>query len=107
MCESYVKARVSNRKKLTKSTIDRLELREKMYTVRDSDVPGFSIRVYPNGRKAFFFRYRVGGGRGAQIREPRVGDFGPMTVDHPHVVAKAGWLFVLSGMVGQITVKQV
>ncbi len=76
------------RKKLNKSTIDKLVLREMMYTVRDSEIPGFSLRVYPKGRKAFFFRYRVGGGRGALIREPRIGDFGPMTADQARNIAK-------------------
>lgn len=74
--------------KLTKRVVDSLEAQTETYIVRDSELPGFSVRVYPGRRRAFFYRYRVGGGRGAQIREPRIGDFGPMTVDQARAVAK-------------------
>lgn len=76
------------RRKLTKAVIDKLAPTEKVYAVRDSDIPGYSLRVYPNGRKAFFYRYRVGGGRGAQIREPRLGDYGPLTPDTARNIAR-------------------
>ncbi len=74
--------------KLTKSKIDSFKGAERAYTVRDTEIPGYSLRVYPSGRKAFFFRYRVGGGRGAQIREPRVGDFGAITADQARNIVK-------------------
>ncbi len=74
--------------KLTKRAIDALVPAEKAYKAHDADLPGLSLRVYPNGRKAFFYRYRVGGGRAAQIREPRIGDFGPLTVDQARGIAK-------------------
>lgn len=76
------------KRKLTKSNIDNLKPEDSTYTVRDTEVPGFSIRVYPKGRKAFFYRYRVGGGRGAQIREPRLGDFGELTADQARGLVK-------------------
>ena len=66
--------------KLTKRVVEGFEARDKTYTVRDAELPGFSLRVYSGGRHAFFFRYLIGGGRGAPIREPRIGDFGPLTV---------------------------
>ena len=46
--------------KLTKRAIDGLAPAEKAYKAHDADLPGLSLRVYPNGRKAFFYRYRVG-----------------------------------------------
>ncbi|MFD1156950.1 site-specific integrase [Roseovarius aestuarii] len=83
--------------KLTKRTIDGLSPEDKQYPIRDSDIPGFSLRVYPNGRKAFFFRYRVGGGRGAKIREPRIGDFGSLTADQARNIAKDWTAIVRQG----------
>ena len=74
--------------KLTKRAIDALVPSGKAYKAHDADLPGFSLRVYPSGRKAFFYRYRVGGGRAAQIREPRIGDFGPLTADQARGIAK-------------------
>ena len=74
--------------KLTKRVVDNLEPGKTPFTVRDAELPGFSMRVYPSGRRAFFYRYRVGGGRGAPIREPRIGDFGTLTVDQARSIAK-------------------
>ena len=73
---------------LTKKTVEGLEPQAQSYTVRDAKLAGFSVRVYPGGRRAFFYRYRVGGGRGAPIREPRIGDFGSLTVDQARSIAK-------------------
>jgi integrase len=74
--------------KLTKRVVDNLPAAEAPYTVRDAELPGFSIRIYTNGRRAFFYRYRVGGARGTPIREPRIGDFGALTVDQARSIAK-------------------
>ncbi len=74
--------------KLTKRAIDGLTPAEKAYKAHDADLPGLSLRIYPTGRKAFYYRYRVGGGRTAQIREPRIGDFGPLTADQARGIAK-------------------
>lgn len=74
--------------KLTKRSVEAFEPQDKTYTVRDAELGGFSLRVYSNGRRAFFYRYRVGGGRGAPIREPKIGDFGPVTVDQARGIAK-------------------
>ena len=74
--------------RLTKRAIDALVPSGKAYKAHDADLPGLSLRVYPNGRKAFFYRYRVGGGRSAQIREPRIGDFGPLTAEQARGIAK-------------------
>lgn len=79
---------MSNSKKLTKSVIDGADPSGKPYIIRDTELPGFSLRVYPNGRKAFFYRYRVGGGRGGQIREPRLGDLGELTPAEARDLAK-------------------
>ena len=77
-----------NKVKLTKRVVDGLMGRDKTYAVRDAELAGFSVRVYSGGRRTFFYRYRVGGGRGAPIREPKIGDFGPLSVDQARSIAK-------------------
>lgn len=52
------------------------------------------MRVYPGGRKAFFYRYRVGGGQAAQIREPRIGDLGEFTPIEARSIAK-DWVAIV------------
>ncbi|MBY6153369.1 tyrosine-type recombinase/integrase [Vannielia litorea] len=79
---------MSLKAKLTKAVADKVEAADKPHAVRDTEIPGFSLRVYPNGRKAFFYRYRVGGGRGAQIREPRIGDLGEITPTEAREIAR-------------------
>lgn len=43
--------------KLTTKTIEQLEVKEKAYTVWDSEIRGFGIRVWASGSKVFTFKY--------------------------------------------------
>jgi len=43
-----------NQCKLTTARVAALKPRRRDYVVRDLEVPGFGVRVYPNGRKLFF-----------------------------------------------------
>jgi len=51
------------RAKLTERTVEALKPRPKMYAVRDLDLKGFMVRVYPNGRKTWLYDYRNTQGR--------------------------------------------
>lgn len=67
--------------KLTKRIVDAAEPREARYTIFDSSIPGFGLRIYPSGQKSWIFEYRPGGG-GRRISKKRVtigkvGDFTP------------------------------
>ena len=44
----------------------------------DEDLPGFGVRIYPTGRKAFILRYRTQTGRDRMIT---LGRFGVLTLD--------------------------
>ena len=45
--------------KLTKKMIDKLEKQDKDYSVFDSELPGFGVRVLPSGRKSYILQYRA------------------------------------------------
>lgn len=67
--------------KITKRTIDASAPRKQRYTVFDSVVPGFGLRVYPTGAKSWIFEYRPGEG-GRRIAKKRItigrlGDYTP------------------------------
>lgn len=47
--------------RLTHANVKGLVPRATRYTVFDSDVKGFGVRVTPNGAKSFIFEYRTGG----------------------------------------------
>ena len=76
------------RAKLTKSKVEGTKPGEAVIKVYDTEVSGLSVRVYPNDRRAYYFRYRVGAGRAAKIREPKIGDHGTITADQARSIAK-------------------
>jgi integrase len=48
---------------LTKTLIDAAEPRAARYILWDEDLPGFGLRVFPNGLRSFVVRYRLKGSR--------------------------------------------
>lgn len=57
--------------RFTETYVDKLTLPEgapKKYVEWDEALPGFGVRLYPSGRKAWVVFYRIGRGRGAQSR---------------------------------------
>ena len=45
--------------RLTKQTVASSEPKDRIYDVRDGDLPGFLLRVEPSGRKTFYLRGRL------------------------------------------------
>lgn len=84
-------------KKISKRSIDAAQPGDKRYAVNDTELPGFKAYIHPSGRKSFHYRYRVGGGRGATIREPKVGEMGQMTPDQARSTAARWALEVRNG----------
>jgi integrase len=60
------------------------------YALSDTDIPGFRLLVWPSGRRGFYFRYRVGGGRAATVREPKIGEAPAMKAETARAIA-AEW----------------
>src|SRR6056297_3594165 len=63
--------------KLTKRSVEALEIAEKDYPVWDSELPGFGVRVYPSGRKTYILQYRVG----RRTRRTTIGRHGVLTAE--------------------------
>jgi integrase len=67
--------------KLAKRTVENAVPRAERYTIFDSVVPGFGLRVYPSGKKSWVFEYRPGeGGRRVDKKRMTLGshrDFTP------------------------------
>ncbi len=79
---------MENGAKLTKRVVDAAEPRGKRYEIWDSELPGFGLRIEPSGKKAFFVRYRVGGGRAATRRNMSIGGYGTVTPEQARIEAK-------------------
>lgn len=76
------------RVKLTKTAVDAAGAAEKEYELRDTVVPGFMLRVTPNGRKTFMVQYRTNAG---VRRKPALGRVGEVTVEQARRIAQ-DWL---------------
>src|ERR1700683_53270 len=64
---------------MTKSAIDGLGVSEKDKMYWDQGLPGFGVKVTPQGRKVFIVMYRVGGA-GSRLRKYTVGPYGRITL---------------------------
>ena len=84
--------------KLTKRTLDALATGQARYTVWDSELKGFGVRVETSGRRTFLVRYRAeGGGRRAPLRQVSLGAYGPLTPDQARKLAKDALATVRQG----------
>jgi hypothetical protein len=73
------------RVKLTKRAIDARKPVAGRYTVWDTDISGFGLRVAPNGERVYVLKYRFGG----QQRWYTIGRHGsPWTPEHARQKAK-------------------
>jgi len=73
---------------LKKRTIDTLTYQgvgNERFVVWDDDPPGFGVRVYPSGRKAFVLSYRTVGRK----RMLTIGTYGVLTLDQARTQARA------------------
>ncbi|MFG1257298.1 tyrosine-type recombinase/integrase [Xanthobacter flavus] len=74
--------------KLTKRVIDATASERARFVLWDAEVKGFGLRVEPSGAKSFLVRYRAGTGRGAPLRQLKLGAYGVLTVDQARAKAK-------------------
>lgn len=87
-----------NRKvKLTQSVVDKAAPEAKRYILADTVIPGFWLRVEPSGAKSYRLRYRVGGGRGATVREPKIGDAKALKCEKARAIAAEWHAEVVTG----------
>jgi integrase len=74
--------------KLTLTVVKSAQKETKDYELRDTDVPGFLVKVTPAGKKIFMVAYRASNG---VRRKPVLGRFGELTVEQARDLAK-DWL---------------
>lgn len=70
--------------RLTKRSVEKLELSDREYFVWDSELSGFGVRVMPSGRKSYLVQYRASG----RSRRRTIGPHGVLTADQARVEAK-------------------
>ena len=74
--------------RLTKRSVESIEPDPgRELFVWDAELPGFGVRVYPSGRRAFLIQYRAG----RRTRRLDLGTFGKVTADEARKAAKAAF----------------
>lgn len=74
--------------RLSKRTVDAAQPQATRYTVWDSELKGFGLRVSPQGTKTFIVRYRIGGGRRGALRQMVVAREGVLSAEGARERAK-------------------
>ena len=66
-----------NNMKLSKKVIDSLEPKETDFLVSDSKLPGFYVRIWPSGNKAYIVQYRAEG----RVKRYKIANHGTLTFE--------------------------
>ncbi|QTC90430.1 site-specific integrase [Brevundimonas goettingensis] len=82
--------------KLNKTLVDALSSSDSRFTVWDTELKGFGIRIGP-GAKTYLVRYRVGGGRTGTLKQLTIGRHGTLAPDEARKIAKAKLAEVAAG----------
>ena len=78
---------VGSQRKLTQTVAEEAVAGAKRVVISDTQIPGFRLVVTPTGKKSFYLRYRVGGGRGGTIREPKIGEWPALKAEAARKIA--------------------
>ncbi|MFK3665083.1 tyrosine-type recombinase/integrase [Ochrobactrum teleogrylli] len=71
--------------KLSKSILDAADIKDKAYFKWCSELPGFGVRIFPNGKKTFYVDYYNQDG---QRKRMSIGSFGKLTVEEARKMAR-------------------
>jgi integrase len=83
-----------NKTRLTKRTVEAIEVGEKAIQVMDAELPGFGIRVMPSGVCSYFIRYRNKENRPLRYT---IGQHGKITADQARKMAKQLFAEIAAG----------
>jgi integrase len=75
--------------RITKRTLDSLKANSVEFTLWDSAVSGFGVRVRSTGAMSYVVVYRAGSGRGAPVRRYTIAAVGKITPERARTRAKA------------------
>jgi len=71
--------------RLSKTVVERADVRLQRYTIWDTELKGFGVKIQPTGKKGYFAYYRTLSG---QQRKPAIGLHGKITTEEARHIAK-------------------
>lgn len=84
-------------KRITKRVVDTIKPTGSEFTVWDSDIRGFGVRVRANGAMSYVFVYRAGHGRKAPVRKLTLEEVSKLTPEEARNLAKKHLASVVHG----------
>ena len=84
-CPQWYPMPIKSQDRLTKRTLDALSPSEREFSIWDSEVRGFGVRIKPSGTKSFILKYRNATGR---QRKFSLGQYGQLTVEQARRLAR-------------------
>jgi hypothetical protein len=77
--------------RITKRILDTLKSSSAEFTLWDSAVSGFGVRVRSTGAKSYVLVYRAGSGRGAPVRRYTIAAVGKITPERARSAPRLSW----------------
>ena len=84
-CPQWYPMPIKSQDRITKRMLDALTPTKKDFSVWDSEVRGFGVRIKPSGSKSFILKYRNTSGR---QRKFTLGQYGQITVEQARRLAQ-------------------
>jgi integrase len=92
-------------RKITKKTINALAPMDRPYTVWDTVIKGFGVKVMPNGGMSYIVQFRLGKGRAAKLFKKRIDAVGSISLEKARLRAEA-WRDTTSAGTDPVKVQQ-
>jgi len=92
-------------RKITKKAINALNQMDRPYTLWDTEIKGFGVRVLPSGQMAYVAQFRLGKGRGARLFKKRIDGVGSISLEKARLRAEA-WRDAAANGIDPVKIQQ-
>jgi integrase len=99
------KTPVTPPRKITKKAIDALRPMDSAYTLWDTEIRGFGVKVLPSAQMSYVVQFRLGKGRSAKLFKKRIDEVGSISLEKARSRAEA-WRDAASNGTDPVKVQQ-
>jgi integrase len=82
------KTPVTPPRKITKKAINELRPMDRAYTLWDSEIRGFGVKVLPSAQMSYVVQFRLGKGRSAKLFKKRIDEVGSISLEKARLRAE-------------------
>ncbi len=99
------KAPVIPPQRITRKAINALKPRERAYTLWDTEIRGFGVKVLPSGQMSYIVQFRLGKGRSARLFKKRIDEVGSISLEKARLRAET-WRDAAANGIDPVKVQQ-